>query len=316
MNKVLVVMGACIAASAIAVYAVPKAVESAAPAAEVVYTEKRSYSDTIQGSGELCYEDQTLITSALPLVIDKFQVKEGDYVSVGDTIATIDRDSSAALIESLGQVKALAVSSVNLSTAVSLLPDRVTSECSGRVIATAGNGKAIESGSAIAEIANGDKLTITTAISENDIAKVKLGQQAQFTLTAYPDDVFFGTVTNIAGAARNQYNGAVLETVVDITITPEKNDERFKSGLSADVAVCLSDPREICVLPYSAIGQDEAGEFVYVYEDGKAVRRDIFTGVEFPDVTEIRKGVSEWDIVIKDPQNIIDKSFIKINSQQ
>lgn len=315
MNKGLVIIGAFGAAAVIAVFAVPKAVESSAPEAELMYAGKRSYSDTVSGFGELCFGDQSQITSALPLVIDEMRVGEGDIVSAGDTIATIDRDSSAALIESLGQVKALGVSAADLSTAVALLPEEIASDRSGRVVSVAGNGRAVQSGSSIAELAEDESLGVLAAVSENDIAKVGIGQNARFTLTAYPDEIFYGTVTNIAGAARDQYNGAVLETVVDVTVTPDKPDARFKPGLSADIVIELSEPREICVVPYSAIGQDEAGEFVYVYEDGKAVRRDIFTGVEFADVTEVKKGLSEYDSIIKNPQSVADKSYIRVNAK-
>lgn len=313
MNKGILIMGAFAAAAAVAVFAVPRAVESSATEAELMYAGTRSYSDTVTGSGELCYSDQSQITSALPLVIDKTLVSEGDVVSAGDAIATIDRGSSAALIESLGQVRALGVSAADLSTAAALIPEKITSDRPGKVISITADGRAVQSGSSIAELAGDGALGVSAAVSENDIAKVQIGQNARFTLTAYPDEIFYGTVTDIAGAARDQYSGAVLETVIDVTVTPDEYDERFKPGLSADIIIELSEPREICVVPYSAVGQDEAGEFVYVYEDGKAVRRDIFTGVEFADVTEVKKGLSKFDAIIKNPQSIADKSYIRIN---
>ena len=311
MKKAVVILGIAAILAMIA-GAIPRAVESSTPVVETMYAEMRSYAETVYGSGELSYSGQHSITSALPLVIEKFDVSEGDIVSVGDTIATVDRESSAALIESLGQVKALAVAAANLSTAVSLLPERITSDCAGRVISTGGSGRAIQSGYSIATVAQTEDLTVTAAVSELDIAKVSEGQKVNFTLAAYPDDVFAGTISKISEAARNQYNGAVLETVVDVTITPDSTDERLKSGLSADVEILLSEPRRICVVPYTAIAQDEMGEYVYVYEDGKAVRHDIFTGAEFADGTEVRKGINETDIIFKNPGEISEKTRIRI----
>lgn len=314
MKKAIIILGIAVILAMIA-GAIPQAVESSTPVIETLRAETRSYTETVNGNGELSYSGQRDITSALPLVIEKFDVAEGDIVAVGDPIATVDRESSAALIESLGQVKALAVSAANLSTAVSLLPERIISDCAGRVISTGGSGRAIQSGYSIATVAQTEDLTVTAAVSELNIAKVFEGQKVNFTLAAYPDDVFTGTVSKISEAARNQYNGAVLETVVDVTITPDSpysEDERLKSGLSADVEIQLSNPRKICVVPYSAIAQDEMGEYVYVYEDGKAVRHDIFTGVEFADGTEVRKGVTETDIIFENPDEINEKTRIKI----
>ncbi len=311
MKKVIAVLGVG-AVLAAAAGAVPYAVESATPVSETLRASVRNYNESVVGTGELAYLGQHEITSALPLVIEKLLVCEGDMVDVGDTIATIDRESSAALIESLGQVTALAISATNLSTAVAMLPEKITSDCSGRVISATNSGQAVQSGYSIATVAQTEELAVTAAISELDIAKVAVGQDACFYLAAYPDDVFFGKVTAIAQSARSQYNGAVLETVVDVTITPDDPDERLKSGLSAEVEIRLSAPRKICVLPYSAIGQDDAGEYVYVYENGKAIRRDIFTGAEFADGTEIKKGVSASDIVFRDPQEIANRNFIRV----
>lgn len=312
LKKTMVILAAAAAAAAGALAIVPKAVESSAPAAETLRAETREYSETIGGSGSFTYLGQREITSSLPLVIDSFSVSVGDEINVGDEIATVDRKSSAALIESLGQVKMLAIPASNLETAIAMIPEKITSDCIGRVISTAPSGLAIQSGSSLASVANSDDLSVTAAISELDIAKVSIGQSARITLAAYPDEIFSGTVTDIAQTARDQYNGAVLETVVDVTVTPDTPDDRIIPGLSADVEIALSDPREICVVPYTAIGQDEAGEYVYVYENGRSVRRRVATGAEFADGTEITSGVDKNDIIFKEPDKIADKSYIRV----
>lgn len=300
------------AAVAILAGAAPKAVESSVSAAKTLRAGTRSYNETVAGSGSLAYSGEHEITSALPLVIDKFYVAEGDSVEVGDRIASVDKAATASLIESLGQVSQLAVAAANLSTAVSLIPEEIFSDCAGKIISVAGNGASIESGYAIATVSQGSRIYVNAAISELDIAKVEIDQPVRFTCAAYPDEFFSGTVSGIASAARNQYSGAVLETVVDIRVTPDKEDERLKSGLSADVEILLEEPRQICVLPYEAIGQDDAGEFIFVYEDGAAVRRNIFTGAEFADGTEVIKGVAPTDIVFAEPEKISQKSYIKL----
>lgn len=312
MKKAIAVLCLCIVAAA-AVGAAPGAVESSVPAARTMRAKTRSYNETVGGSGTLRYIDQSDITFAMPLVIERFYVEAGDTVSVGDRIAAVDKDATASLIESLGQVSQLAIAAANLSTAVSLIPSEITADTAGRVISTAGNGAAIESGYSIATIAKSDVLTVSAAVSELDIAKVSLGQKAVFTCAAYPDTVFTGKVAAIASCARSRYSGAVLETVVDILIAPDKRDERLKAGLSADVEIQLSEPRTICVLSYDAIAQDESGEYVYVYENGAAVRRNIFTGAEFSDGTEVVKGIDTDDIIFAKPEEISESRFIKLD---
>lgn len=315
MKKVIALLCVCAAISAV-IGAVPGAVESSVPSAHTTYAHTAYYREAVSGSGSLSYIDQSDITSTLPLVIKKFCVSPGDTVEFGDTVAIVDRDASASLIESLGQVTQLAVAAANLSTAVSLIPEEISADRSGRVISTAGNGAAVESGYSIATIAGTDTMVVTAAVSELDIAEIKLGQKAEFTCAAYPDEVFSGTVAAIADAARSKYSGAVLETVVDVIVAPDDPDERLKSGLSAEVNFFLSDMRSICVLAYEAIGQDDSGEYVYIYEDGQALRRDILTGAEFSDGTEIVRGITTEDRVFLNPEKISKNSYITLAEEQ
>ena len=311
MKKYIALAIAC-AALAAGVSYLPAAVEASVPAAVSISPTEVYYSESVNTSGTLCYIGQGDVTSALPLVLSEFEVEEGDHVEVGDVIARVDRKASEPFISSLGKVSQLAAATASLSTAMSLIPEEITADRSGTVISTAGAGAAVESGTSIATIAGTDSLVLTSAVSELNIARIQPGQPVEFTLSAYPDDVFTGTVSKIAGSARSQYSGAVLETVVDVLISPDTTDPRLRSGLTADVSFQLSDPRKICVLPYNAIGQDEEGEYVYLLEDGAAVKHKIFTGAEFSDGTEVIKGATINDKVFLDPEDISLSKYVRI----
>ena len=311
MKRYIALAIAC-AALAAGVSYLPAAVEASVPAAVSISPTEVYYSESVNTSGTLCYIGQGDVTSALPLVLSEFEVEEGDHVEVGDVIARVDRKASETFISSLGKVSQLAAATASLSTAMSLIPEEITADRSGTVISTAGAGAAVESGTSIATIAGTDSLVLTSAVSELNIARIQPGQPVEFTLSAYPDDVFTGTVSKIAGSARSQYSGAVLETVVDVLISPDTTDPLLRSGLTADVRFQLSDPRKICVLPYNAIGQDEEGEYVYLLEDGAAVKHKIFTGAEFSDGTEVIKGATINDKVFLDPEDISLSKYVRI----
>ena len=294
MKKYIALAIACAALIA-GVSSLPAAVEASVPAAVPISPTEVCYRESVCGSGALCYIGQGDVTSALPLVLSEFAVEEGDHVEVGDVIARVDRKASETFISSLGKVSHLAAATASLSTAMSLIPDSITADRAGTVISTAGAGAAVESGASIATIAGTDTLVLSAAVSELDIAKISLGQPVEFTCSAYPDEVFTGTVAKIAGSARSQYSGAVLETVLDVLVAPDD-----------------SDPRKICVLPYEAIGQDEEGEYVYILQDGAAVKHKIFTGAEFSDGTEVVKGVTTGDKVFLDPEEISLSQYVRI----
>lgn len=293
----------------------PTIIESSAPVCRVTTPTVRTFCETVSGAGEFSYESEHEITCALPVVIERLYVEEGDVIAAGDTVALVDKKASAAFIQSLGRMNMLSFAATDLGAATALIPEKITADCAGRVISTCGSNSAVQSGTGIVTVANGGELGIVAAVSELDIAKVDVGQDVMFTPAAYPDEVFFGKVSGISSAARSRYNGAVLETVVDVRITPCVPDKRLKSGLSADVSIILSEPREIVVLPYSVIEQDEAGEYVYVYEDGQAVRRDIRTGEEFADGTEVCSGVLEDDEIFSEPKAVEGKKYVRVEGE-
>ena len=314
MKKIILLLCSCAAVCAI-VSAAPDAAVNAVPAAAVTSPRSVSYSKTLTANGTLSYLSQSDVTSALPLVIKGYCVQEGDLVGAGDTIAIVDKEGSASFIESLGQLPQLAVAASGLSTAVSLIPEQITADRSGRVLSVAGSGAAVEAGGSICTIAGTDTLVVNVPVSEQYISSVELGQAVSFSLTAYPDVEFTGRVAAVSGSARSRYSGSVLETVVDVTVMPDEYDPRLRSGLTAAAVFTLTQPKTICVIPYDSIGQDDSGEYVYVYENGKAVRRRISTGAEFPDGTEVTNGISADELVFTSPEQIAQSSYIRVDSE-
>lgn len=314
MKRILAVLGICALLCA-GISTIPDVAVNAVPRAAVTSPKNVRYSKTLTANATLSYVSQAEVTSAMPLVIKRCCVSPGDIVNAGDIVAVVDKEGSASFVESLGQLPQLALASSGLSTAVSLIPEMITADTSGKVISVAGNGAAVEAGSSICTIAGTDTLVLTVPISEQYISAVEPGQAVSFSLAAYPDVTFTGKVADIAAAARSRYSGSVLETVVDVTIAPDRYDERMKSGLTAEVQLYLTEPKTICVLDYSAIGQDEGGEYIYVYEEGRAVRRKIFTGAEFSDGAEVLKGVTADELVFTSPEEIAESSFIIVEAE-
>ena len=73
----------------------------------------------------------------------------------------------------------------------------------------------------------------------------------------------------------------------------------------------------ISVLPYDSILQDNNGkEFVYVYRDGKAVKRFITTGIELDESVQVVTGLYPSDNVIYEASKISDEgSFISVSGR-
>lgn len=58
------------------------------------------------------------------------------------------------------------------------------------------------------------------------------------------------------------------------------------------------------IVPYSAVRQDDNGEYIYTLESGKAVKKYILTDAESDKGFLVKDGIEEGEILIIEPDNI------------
>ena len=92
-------------------------------------------------------------------------------------------------------------------------------------------------------------MQVETNIDEADIGFVSDGQQANFTVDAYPGETFVGTVTRVRKKPQETQN-VVTYTVV---ISAVNNDFRLLPGMTASVEVKISDRKDVIKIPNSAL---------------------------------------------------------------
>lgn len=153
------------------------------------------------------------------------------------------------------------------------------------------------------------------AVNEADISKVETGQTVQLSGAAFPDGSYIGKVSGISDSAYTMPMSslAASETVVDVTVLIEEGDtSRLRSGYSVTAQVKTGEERILNMLPYSVIRQDDEGEYVYVLNQSTAVRRDIVTGMEMSDKTEVVSGVEDSDRIIDSPEAVYDGGRVRV----
>lgn len=92
-------------------------------------------------------------------------------------------------------------------------------------------------------------MRIDTNVSEADIGKIQKGQKAYFTVDAFPNETFEGTVSQIRNDPITNNNVVTYNVVVDIN-NPENN---LKPGMTADVKIVVAEKKEIIRVPTSAL---------------------------------------------------------------
>lgn len=166
-------------------------------------------------------------------------------------------------------------------------------------------------------VRRGEQFCAVVAVNEADIARVETGQSVILSGAAFPDGSYSGTVSSISDTAYTSALSSVSapETVVDVVVLIEEGDtSKLRVGYSVTAQLKTGEERMLNMLPYSAICQDDKGEYVYILKDNTAVRRDIVTGVELSDKTEIVSGVTAADKVLSSPELVYDGGRVRVNS--
>ncbi|OGP76075.1 MAG: efflux transporter periplasmic adaptor subunit [Deltaproteobacteria bacterium RBG_19FT_COMBO_60_16] len=144
------------------------------------------------------------------------------------------------------------------------------------------------------------KMQIDTNVDESDIGRTKAGQEATFTVDAYPGKSFAGTVIQVRNSP------IVTQNVVtyDVVIQVDNKDLSLKPGMTANVSIRIRDFKDVLKIPNAALryrpstekkkteGEKEpAGARVYVVgKDGKPEAVRVKTGTSDGTFTQLVDG--------------------------
>lgn len=130
----------------------------------------------------------------------------------------------------------------------------ITSPIDGTVIS-----KSVEEGQTVAASFNTPELftiakdltnmQVIANVDEADIGGVKVGDRVNFTVDAYPDDVFQGTVKQVRLEATTTNNVVTYEVV----ISAPNADLKLKPGLTANVTIYTQERSGILAVPNKAL---------------------------------------------------------------
>ncbi|MBU1699556.1 MAG: efflux RND transporter periplasmic adaptor subunit [Candidatus Eisenbacteria bacterium] len=93
------------------------------------------------------------------------------------------------------------------------------------------------------------KMEILASVDESDIGKIKEGQAVEFTVQAYPDSTFPGTVNQVRLKSTNQEN--VVNYVVSITVANPTG--RLLPGMTATVEFIVAEAKNVLRVPNAAL---------------------------------------------------------------
>jgi len=150
---------------------------------------------------------------------------------------------------------------------------------------------------------NNENMLVTALIGEANISNIKVGQSAQVSGSGF-DGEYSAEVINIGNSAKKVTVGGVKIVAVDVTLKIDNPDKALKPGFSAKLKIFTDAEKDMAVVPYSAVLQEDDREYVFVYENGNAQKTYIKTGRELPNGYEILSGIDKNDIIVITPKLI------------
>jgi RND family efflux transporter MFP subunit len=160
-------------------------------------------------------------------------------------------------------------------------------------VVTARVGDLIGSNSPIATIIAVGR-TVEAKISEENFAAIKLGQKATVRFLTFGADQYNAVISKIlpsADAATQRYT-----LFLDIAL-PE--GRVLLPGLTGEVQIIIAERANAVTIPRRAL----VGEYVYVVEGGRLVRRKVTKGYEGMNSVEIVSGLKEGEHVVVEQQD-------------
>jgi membrane fusion protein (multidrug efflux system) len=142
-------------------------------------------------------------------------------------------------------------------------------------------------------LVDNQRLELQTFVASSDLAPVAKGETIHFHVAAYPDEVFEARILTLSAAVDAQ-NRSVL-----VRATAPNPTGKLRAGMFVKGDIVTGTKPAALLLPPAAIWR-RIGQppFVFVVEQNRARRREVRTGLEQPQGTEIASGVNSGDLVV------------------
>lgn len=230
--------------------------------------------------------------------IEEILVKEGDLVSVGQILARMSSTERAALLDAArGKSEEDYKYWQEVYKAIPLV-----APIEGEVIvATTQPGQTVSASDAVVVLS--DQLIVRAQVDETDIGKIRIGQNAEITLDAYPDKKIKAKVEHIYYESETVNN----VTIYKVDLIPEEAPEYFRSGMNTTVDFKVEEEKGVLLIPVEAVHQDGDESYVFLREPGSQapVRRAVKLGITDDKNYAVLSGINADDTILLTTQEYV-----------
>jgi multidrug efflux pump subunit AcrA (membrane-fusion protein) len=158
----------------------------------------------------------------------------------------------------------------------------------------------------VIEIADLKQLIVKSAVSEEFISKMKLGQTVKVKIHSLGNSFLTGKISVITPGIRTESRTADIEISIP-------QDTRFRPGMTASIEIIVEQRQNALVIPQDIlIVKPNGDKYVFVAIGDTAKIAKITTGIESNTEVEVISGLKEGDkIIILGQENLKDGAKIK-----
>lgn len=157
---------------------------------------------------------------------------------------------------------------------------------------TATVGQVVSPGAALMVVQDINQVYAVVNVEQKELGRIKVGQKANVTIDAYPDKVFPGVVEVMnpeAGAASRMFR---------TKIKLDNSNADLKPGMFASVQLVTGDSVQVLTVPQAAVVQKQGQYYIFIAENGKAIRRQVDIGEVTGNTIVVKSGLNPGEQVI------------------
>ena len=152
-------------------------------------------------------------------------------------------------------------------------------------------------------IENVDNLQMKVMVSENDIAKIVVGQKVDITADILNGESVQGEVIRISPTGELK-DGTTSERVIPVYVSVTEKNEKLIAGITAKATIHIAKAEQALTVPYEAVGELEDGStVVYVVNADNTIHIvPVELGLETDLYVEIKGGeLKEGQTIVMNP---------------
>jgi membrane fusion protein (multidrug efflux system) len=293
--------------------------------AEVVTVKMKKMTDTFEAVGTIEAIEEITVVSEIDAVIKSLPFKEGSFIKQGELIAQLDDaqlKAEFARTEALYEqskanynrikvlaekdlsstqefddaIAALKVAEANLEfTKARLSKTKILVPFDGIIGTRKVNvGDFIRAGEEITELANLNNLRVLFSVPERYLADLKTNSPIVIYSSVFPGYQVAGKIIAIEPILNSETRNV---NVVGYLKNP---GQKFRSGMSANIVVALSERPNALIIPNQAVFANGDQSFVYVVQNDSTVSQvPVTLGLQLSDVVEVVNGLQSGMQVVQ-----------------